>query len=160
MLRFTAFNFASSPTTYLAKETTTASLRPQSFIRWQRRLHLHPLWSLLGSCTCMARGGCLSNDMVVWMGKWQKEEEKSGLSRRVFTSEQEPDVLKQDGCTRASYGCRPRFLRSLRLQFARRNGAVGLYLMAHISAMPGFNQVEISVGSCNGMSICEVVKCV
>jgi hypothetical protein len=44
---------------------------------------------------------------------------------------------------------------------ARRNGAVGSYLMAHISAMPGFSiEVGIVGGSCNGMSICEVVECV
>jgi hypothetical protein len=47
------------------------------FIRQQRRLHLHPLVETLGSCTCMARGPLANDDMVMWMGKWQRKKKRA-----------------------------------------------------------------------------------
>jgi hypothetical protein len=48
-----------------------------------------------------------------------------------------------------------------RAQLLRRNGAVGSYLMAHISAIPCFQtRSELAVAVAMGMSICEVVECV
>jgi len=90
-------------------------------------------------------GRGVGNDMMMWMGKWQRKEEKSGLSRQAFTSEKEPEVLKQDGCTKRQVTIPdPRFPRCFR-HSARRNGAVGSYHMPHMSAIPGVNQVEMSV---------------
>jgi hypothetical protein len=91
----TAFQLASLPhSTYLAKETTTASLKAWSFIRQRRRLHLHPPVEPFWAAAHAWQGG-LANDMVAWVGKWQRKG-KSGLPRQAFTSEQEPDVLKPE----------------------------------------------------------------
>jgi hypothetical protein len=102
----------------------------------------------------MARGPG-KNDMIVWKGKWQrKKEEKSGLSRQAFTNE-------QDGRTRAKLRLPTPLSSVSRAQLLRRNGAVGSYLMAHISAVPCFQtRSELAVAVAMGMSICEVVECV
>ena len=104
----------------------------------------------------MARGGA-GNDMVMWMGKWQRKEEKSGLSRQAFTNEKEPEVLKQDGCTKG------------KLQFPAPAffGVSGTVLggmeqpvLSHAAHIRNsrFQSGRNVGGGCNGMSICEIVN--
>lgn len=114
VLKITAFQLASPPPHIQQKKPLL-----------HRREFNHSFASILvetlGSCTCMARGAGSDVD-----GQMAEEEEKSGLSRQAFMNEKEPEVLKQDGCTKGQVTIPdPRFLRCLR-HSARRNGAVGL----------------------------------
>jgi hypothetical protein len=93
----------------------------------------------------MAREGGLANDMVMWMGKWQRKEEKSGLSRQAFTNEKEPEVLKQDGCTKSQVTIPDPPLSSVSPAQCSEEWSSRSYHMPHISAILGFNQVEMSV---------------
>jgi len=88
-----------------------------------------------------------------------EEEEKSGLSRQAFTNEKEPEVLKQDGCTKKpSYNSRPpRFLRCLSGTVL---GGMEQSVLSHAAHIRNskFQSGRNVAGGCNGMSICEIVN--
>ena len=90
-------------------------------------------------------GGRVGNDMMMWMGKWQREEEKSGLSRQAPTNEKEPEVLKQDGCTKRQVTIPDPPLSSVFPAQCSEEWSSWSYHTPHISAIPSVNQVEMSV---------------
>jgi len=93
------------------------------------------------------------------MVKWQRKEEKSGLSRQAFTNEKEPEVLKQDGCTKAKLQIPdpPLFFRCLS---GTGLGGMEQLVLSHAAHIrnSSFQSGRNVGGGCNGMSICEIVN--
>jgi hypothetical protein len=87
------------------------------------------------------QGGPGNDDMVIWMGKWQRKKKRAVCPDRRSQRE----------------GARAGWLHEGKLPFPTPLSSVSpaqcpeewscrSYHMAHISAIPGFNQVEMSVG--------------
>ena len=102
--------------------------------------------------------GGLANDMVVWMGKWQRKKKRAVCPDRAFTNEQ--------GARRSQAGwlhagkvtvADPAF-------FGVSGTVLGGMEQSALSSWRTYPQCQVTIRSkcqlagCNGMSICEVVN--
>jgi hypothetical protein len=110
-------------TTYLAKETTTASLRAQSFIRQRRRLHLHPCGAF-GQLHMHGKGGSQMTWWCGWANGRGRRKERSvptGVHERAGARRSQVGWVARGQVTVAD----PAFF-GVSDTVVRRNGAVGL----------------------------------
>jgi hypothetical protein len=105
----------------------------------------------------MARGGGLANDMVVWMGKWQRKKKRAVCPDRAFTNEQGAR-RSQAGWLHAGKLRLPTPLSSV--SPAQLLGGMEQSALSHGAHIrnASFQSGRNVVGGCNGMSICEVVN--